>query len=127
MPSQLDKTLHEALAFHEAFRRLGFEPEQLFLGMDSRQIWMELRAGEKTFVATCGSNHHDIEHVQARWAEKVKKWNSSTSFAERVWNDSFVRRNAMAFVLSVVSKDIELPCAEKQEAWKLLESAMASA
>lgn len=110
---KVEKPYREALAVHEALRRLGFEPEEIYVGHNNfGQFWVQLESQGKKFIADCGYIHEPSESVDRRWKEIVAAvvdgsiTNESFDLALR---DSEVYRNSASFVSTLKRKGFEFP------------------
>ena len=75
----------ECLAFHEAFRRLNFSSNDIFVYFGRQGVKVVLRTQGKEFVVAvddrdwpCGTE----ERIK-QWSEAVRAWNGSMTDAER--------------------------------------------
>lgn len=116
---RLPLAFREALALHEAFRRLGFPSDDLFFLVseepttDSTAIYIALRSGGHEFNALAGMVLMSKKHAMERWTEIVE----AVADRERVdeasllwlWDNSHVRRNVVSFIASLASHGIECP------------------
>lgn len=108
----LEETLNEALGFNEAFRRLHFSPDELFVCADPEKIFVALRTQGLEFIAVCGPNSisSDAELIQ-RWDERCHWWNVTATDDEReaLWDRSFARARSGELVVKLVLKGFILP------------------
>lgn len=110
----LDEVLEEALCWHEAFRRLGFQSEDLFIAADPEDIMVILRTQGLEFVGLAGPYAGPKENLMELWERKTEEWNSipaSTGWHDRLWNKSFVANHSSELCLKLVKKGFALPAA----------------
>ena len=135
----MPRALLEAWAQHEAFRRLGFSPDDIFFGANQPaqmgltpilkhqpalricvtedqywQIVCVLKTQEKQFVVTCGWCPKRMSHEQilARWESFVERFNAGQiedSYLQRVWERSQVRRDAVHLIEALGRAEIRIP------------------
>lgn len=112
----VDEVLNEALGFFEAFRRIGFSADDLFLGSDSWQVFLAVQAQGRQFIAICGPYEGPEAELLTRWREKATWWNQTASSEEReaLWNRSFARNNAFDLVTGLIRKGFDLPGAHRR-------------
>ena len=109
----------EALAYHEAFRRLEFPAEQIYLSVqESRDqpglmtIGVELRLPtrpEKTFLCSIVMGiRESAGRLESLWHRAVILWNTSKDQDARdaIWTNSHVRKNAVIFHHALLEKGI---------------------
>jgi len=116
----------EALAYREAFRRLGFPSEQIFILVQQLRdtagfvsIGMELRHPGppflKKFLCDVAIVRDNPEHLEVLWRRAVILWsNNATSNEERdeVWNRSHVKKNLLLLRHALIAKGIPIPAQE---------------
>lgn len=108
----LDDVLNEGLGFFEAFRRMGFPAEELFLGLDPFKVFIVLRSQGKEFVAICGPFvGGDERALYDAWTAKAKWWNGDATHEERsaLWDRSFAKNHAFDLATSMMVKGFVLP------------------
>lgn len=110
--ADFQKPLLEALAAHEAFRKLGFSSEQLFMHENPEphgDIGVLLKHSEKTFRFTVGRPAPGWEE---QWVRLVKLYNDGEFASEELnhWYDtSFVRMHYPELLLALHAKGIAPP------------------
>jgi hypothetical protein len=115
--SPVDKVLREALATHEAFRKLHYSADDIYIALNSGpkelkeliQISMVLRSGGKQFTVTIGFVKESPAEVQKLWDDLGEKWNKTWTEEQRkaLWEGSSIRKNSVAFMAAFVSKGFE--------------------
>lgn len=110
--------LEMAWATHEAFRRLGFAADDIFvLTTEADELFVQLKTQGKEFnvrVGPLGELSH--ETFNARWLSFVDRINGRT-FADDLLQQIFDRwlehetGGAMSFINAVMAKGIKLPSA----------------
>lgn len=110
-PATLDRILNEAVAAHEAFRKLGFPSDDIFMCKDAANVLaVVLKSQGKEFILTVGEVDEPDHVWQARWTEKATWWNTAPD-AEKlpVYAESAVRRNAELLVGCLLQKGFVIP------------------
>lgn len=89
-PPTKNDPLDEALAFFEAFRRLGFTPDEIFMGFwptseDATicNVYTVVQRGELKFTVNLGPADRPAKTLEAEWTAKTRWWNEHASSAER--------------------------------------------
>jgi len=107
--------IREGLAYHEAFRRLGFPSDKIFLAhTDGRgPVWLAvvLRAQDKEFICVIHPGLAEpLEQIQERWAAATMAWNSGTdSELDDIWVRSEVFSKKTEFLFKMLAKGFQLP------------------
>lgn len=100
----------EALAVHEALRRMEYPSDAIFVaprqGPTRKNLFVLLRFEGKQFAYDVGECLlSDVEFVKA-WQAAVRWWNTTakddTPEHKKIWEESHVRRNSVAFVVAMV-------------------------
>lgn len=110
----LEQIMDEALCYQEAFRRLGFTADEVFIGIDGPNtgtVKAIIRADDKDFAATCGYWEGDEKIFAEKWKAKIEWWNSpETPDAARtaLWEKSAVAANATNLVVYLLAQGFEL-------------------
>lgn len=120
----LPKVHQELLAVHEAFRRLKFPAKDIFIMFQDSKVLCVLVREDKNFAVLVGEWPKDQEkEFMAFWDEAVRLWNSkgntSTEDHERLWAQSRVRNNSVAFVSALILR-LGAPAQEASEYQKWL-------
>lgn len=76
-PRHIPACIKEALAMHEAFRRLGFSADDIFCVYYQEQIAIELHTQGKEFVVTCGNHDFPEEKFPELWKRACALWNGT--------------------------------------------------
>jgi hypothetical protein len=97
---ELPRIYLEALAMHEALRRLGVEPDHVFFTVSGGQVVALVREdaeSEIKFSVALGQAPEDFERV---WPEACRAWNSAPEAQmNKVWQQSAARHNTAALVV----------------------------
>jgi hypothetical protein len=99
--------VRECLGAYEAFRRLGYLPEEIFFGIASDGVFMQLRhAGLKFTAAFEWPGMPDAAEVDRLWRAGAIAWNGGATEAERqeLWEGCRVRNNSADFVLAMADR-----------------------
>lgn len=111
--------LQEALGAHAVLDRMGFETEDLYMGVQRQaqcrqpHLFVILRCQGQQFSYDVG--HLPTEDVGVtQWEDKVRQaydvWNQSPQYErDYVFRRSFARRNAAALIEAVMRKGITPP------------------
>lgn len=106
--------LLEALAVHEALRRCGLSPDDIYLGYAPRggALQVVLRAQGRQFVvdvAAPGDFSVDAGGLRRAWEEAVAAWNGGEESERRtLWEGSKVYARGGDLVCALVSKGFRL-------------------
>lgn len=108
-------TMQRALCWFEAFRRLGYPADDIFLvvGQDPHlglALFTMVRANGKEFPCTAGPWDQDKSHVSRQWEEASTIWNHTTGaqhnqLFERVMQPGF----SVPFITALTRKGVYPP------------------
>jgi len=76
-PRHIPACIKEALAMHEALRRLGFSADDIFCVYYQEQIAVELHTQGKEFVVTCGNHAFSEKQFEELWPRACALWNGT--------------------------------------------------
>lgn len=124
-PADLHPAIRECLAIHEAFRKLGFPPEKLFLGLNQKPkqfLYVQLKA-EKEFVvianppaAAASKTKWTQASLTAAWKRAVRAYNTDgtpASFTDaqrqELFEASWIAHNIVDLISGIVLKGIKIP------------------
>jgi len=113
--------LREALAAHEALRRLGFRAEDIFVAYHANGIFVELHAQGMEFSVGCGMCEPWItqEKFVELWTRAANAWNDdaqmSSTTRRRIYEESHVRNNGARLVVALVDKGFVFGCGTPPE------------
>lgn len=111
--AELDAVLDEALGWFEAYRRIGFTPDEIRFGWTDQEIWMVAQAQGCEFRGICGARPENVgeEEILRAWAKKGDWWNRFASKAAQseIYFKSFPARNAFTLLLKLKEKGFQLP------------------
>lgn len=112
----LAAVLKEALAMHEAFRRMGFAAAEIFiapgLGASGDEVLMVLKAQGLTYAVSCGSVAESEREVVAAWVVAAAKWDDKSLSDEwrlEIWAKSLARRDLVAMIGRMFGKGFRVP------------------
>lgn len=100
----LHPVLREALGFHEAFRRMGFIPDDIHVSYgklgEQGRIQVVLLAQCRKFSCDAGVVDFDEESFKDKWQEATRLWNEDAAEDERkvLWDSCYAHRNATGLV-----------------------------
>lgn len=103
--------IKEALAVHEAFRRLNFTPDEIFLRLSGTQLFVTVQRGDKEFNSLVGQHFQATEEIlRAHWDQAVHAWNVTMSELQRraIYEGSLICRMATEFVAAIVTKGFSI-------------------
>jgi hypothetical protein len=101
------RVYREALAVHEALRRLGFVAEEIFVAEGADGVHVVLRHAGKEFRVTLGPSSPPFEEFAQRWPRAVRDYNAASDAAlQALWEDSEVSLRLAHFVIAMEVKGI---------------------
>ncbi len=114
----IPEPLRDALAVHEAFRKLRFTPDEIFIHPTPRGLQVVLRAQEREFVVDVGPRNmgraayitlcRDPQFVE-KWSAAVELWNEGTDEERKsIWRDAPIIERSVEFVTGLVAKGFHL-------------------
>lgn len=107
------QVINVCLAAYEAFRRLGFKPEEIFFTYFTDRIAMVLRTQGKEFIANCGARSDVLtdQDILNIWNERADKWNGGMSQLERmqIWNGGMPVEALISMTLAIKNLGISIP------------------
>jgi len=107
-PAEIPPILLEALAVHEAFRRLGFTPDEIFIRPAPPRVYMLVRRSGMEFAVDAGENTVPMHEFGAAWTQAAEWWNAHPPEGEAVWNSSRVRANVVGLITALVDSGFAL-------------------
>lgn len=120
--AELPTIFQEALCMHEAFRRMGFTPEQIFLetsseAPDARSFFVTVHAAEGNVGVLIGLCNLSTEEVSAGWIEAVNTYHEGTDDdLNDLWEHSTAARNLDSIVVSLAFRGVRIPAIDT--AWR---------
>lgn len=110
--------LQEMLCAHEAFRRLGFAPDDIYIGVgldpkygEGPQVFVELHVhGTQFNLRTCDL-WCDEAALVIEWPAAVLLWNdpAQADACQTIWDQSEIRARSVELTVAVLGKGISLP------------------
>lgn len=108
--STLNPIFREALATHEAMRKLGFLPENIFASIGSGSLFVEVETLGKRFSIRIGQMPLSFEKFSAVWTEATHAYNSgSDDELYEIWDHSLIRRELPKIMAKMKEKGIVIP------------------
>lgn len=109
--TDLHPTIQEALALHEAFRRLKFPADDIFVivgnAPEGPALFVQARRHGCEFTATAGLYEPPPDFAE-RWAKVTAAWNGDgktmTLDHKTIWEGSNVKRRVFDFVMAMYAK-----------------------
>lgn len=94
------RTVHKQLAMFEALRRLGFQPENIYVHWAGKPCTV-LKEAERTFTVSFPHSLHSPKEEEwlAEWLCEVDRWNGDMVNSER---DSIYREHMSPEVLEIL-------------------------
>jgi hypothetical protein len=103
----------EALAVHEAFRRLHIPAADIFVDLDPRRMVVEAKQNGQSFAFAVGPSSLSPADMLIAWQEAVRWWNDGglarEPDRERLRDNSAVFLNAALFVAALIKHGFQLP------------------
>lgn len=102
--AELHPAIREALGAHECFRRIGFTPDQIFVGLQEGVLFTAVVRGGRQFAVTSGPCALDLEALLPQWRAACAWWNASSSSDERheIFEGSKMRRGAVNVLIQMI-------------------------
>lgn len=101
----------EALCYHEALRRLGYTPDEIYVGLTDGKMYVILKTTDaaRRFVMTAGLlSDVSPENFKMEWRRSCDIWNRSpNSELMSVFARSFVYANAFDFTAALLAKGFD--------------------
>lgn len=111
--ADINPSFREALAVHEAFRKLGYSPEQIFVTLTSdSRLFVILKHLGREFAVFCGELAMSEPDFYAAWPTLVTAVNGGAVAEEELNNlyrDSYVYRERLGFLAALKAKGIAIP------------------
>lgn len=112
-----DFMLRECWEAHQAFRRLNFAADDIFvvLGLN---VAVMLRAQDKEFTVNLGVHPNGSEWFGSHWSIVAQAQNDGDipeSLLDRIWEQSPYRNNPLPFLMALKNKGFELPKGEPEQ------------
>jgi hypothetical protein len=105
----LDESLTEALAAHNAFLRLGFEPRELYLNLNFGRLFVTVLSQGRMFNMEISAFTEDEDTVLEEWKKKVAWWNGLTrEERDEVYRGSEVLRQSVGLIEAMIAKGFKL-------------------
>lgn len=104
----------QAIGCHEAFRKLGFPSEEIFVlyqGGDST-LFVTLESQGKKFNVAVGRMVLTQGQFEKDWGEITTKINDGTvsqADLDAIWQDSMPAKDSTGFLLALYEKGIQVP------------------
>lgn len=111
------KALHETISFHEALRRIGYLPKDIFVqvapdraraGKLSAFTLLRVRGlAEVNFTSGQFNTEAEAEEFERVWPKFVEHWNGDVMLAEdrrKIYESSFVVKNNFGLVSTLLRK-----------------------
>lgn len=109
--------IKEGLAYHEAFRRLGFPPDDIYFATyASNHVQIQLKSDGKTFRVDLGMfpARFSQEEIGQMWAKAVELWNTADSAeAMSIWNFSHAKNQAVGLLMRMQEKGFRISKSRK--------------
>lgn len=109
----------EALSVHEAFRKLGFNSEDVFiargLGPDRvLSILVGIKRDGQQFFLSVGHYDGTDEQLLSTWHEVVAVYKGSPEESlQNMWDNSSIKKQSVVFLNALIKKGILMPNVER--------------
>lgn len=101
--------LKEALAVHEAFRRLAFTPDEIFISPSKEKVHVMVIRGAHRFAVCVGENTIPLVQFEDVWMAATSAWNTGVALEQRaIFENSLVRRDAVGLVMALIDKGFSI-------------------
>lgn len=111
--TEFETPIIRALAVHEALRKLGFAPDEIFVELPERGGHLAVVLKDKMdcvlWRMVVGSLHDDFEIFSRDWAIAIAQYNSDKEWAGEIWEEYGPVANSIQFVTSIMAAGISLP------------------
>lgn len=109
-PTDVPPALRECLAAFEAYRRLGYQADDIFMIRGANGLFMQLKEGAKEFIVAGGMWRGTDDQLMKLWTECCAAWNGGFNEAQKqeIWEASFVRQNSVALVAAMKVKGFDI-------------------
>ncbi len=109
--------LREALCCHEAFRKLGFVSDQLYLesglslsGSGVRHVFVTIKTIPDDFRVWVGTTERTVTELAAEWTAAVEAFNTgSEEELQALWDASIASQNLKVLAVTIAAKGIRIP------------------
>lgn len=112
MNTSLTNNIHEALAIHEALRRIGYPAEDIFINPEEEQNSLNVVAkdGDKMFTVAVGKLNCPLPMFSALWEQSIHWWNDPQNKVEvnQIYEKSHVKSEAVELLLALVVKGMKV-------------------
>lgn len=111
---QIDPAIRHCLGVHEAFRKLGFPSDDIFIGAIQGIAWVVLRTQGKEFkvgAARTSRLQKEFEGLWSKTAQAIIDGKVSNDDLNRIFLETLVVKDSVRFVAAVLAKGINLPVA----------------
>lgn len=106
--STVKPVMVEALCYHEALRRLGYAPNEIYVSVDAGKMFVILKiddSGNRFMVSVGKIAKVSPEIFKREWAAACDAWNNSpASELEKVFSGSVALANAFDLSAALVAK-----------------------
>lgn len=104
------------LAVHEALRRMGFDPSEIFVAYNHGKPMTVVKAQDKTFLPdyTTGPNTEipkDAAAYEDAWVTAVEAWNDKLTDDERqaIYNKYMSRERFISLTVALIHRGFRIP------------------
>lgn len=103
---EFPRIIVEALCVHEAFRRLGYPSDDIYVIYGSpenpKHLSILVKWGQKEAYVNVGVLDMSADEFKALWELAIPAWNgASQEVAMHYWNTSLIRQNAVPFAVNL--------------------------
>lgn len=95
--------IQEALCVFEAFRRLGFQADDIYMVHDDHGMGILLKSGGREFNVRVGEVPVSGPKLGALWEQAAEAWNSAPQHEiDALWRKSAVLRNGTGLCSALI-------------------------
>jgi hypothetical protein len=107
----------EALCYHEALLRLGYEPDEIFVSLNKGDLFVVLDVAGRRFFITVGPLTLDNDTFKNTWRVACDTWNKSEQgVRQATFERSYAYRNAFDFSAALLAKGFDRHLKKAQSA-----------
>ena len=98
--------IFEALCAHEAFRKLGFSPDDIYFRPRHDKLFVTVQRGGKEFNFDVGPHQRTMHALIEEWKPAAKWWNEhpDREALKAMYEQSNVRRNVVGLIAALHAK-----------------------
>ncbi len=110
--SDIPDCVREALCAQEAFRRVGFTPDEIYCRPQPDRLFVTLKRSGIEFNADVGRNTVPMADFARVWRASTKWWNEHGKEALVLYEKSELRKNVVSLTVALVARGFNLRTVE---------------